>query len=200
MDQQLAQLVGQRIRRLRQQNGTSLRQQAADAGVAPSALSALENGRGGMSLSALQRVAAEFGLSITDLLAAPPETDDRQKTANGRKNARIEKFSDCSAMPTAIRRGKGVLYQLLGTGSGHLLQPYVLSFLPGGGYGSDPMGHPGEEFAYVVIGEVELLLGEAVHPLRQGDAVRFRTETPHSFKNSSPTGIAVVVGAATPPW
>jgi transcriptional regulator with XRE-family HTH domain len=194
MDEELAQLVGQRIRRLRQQSGTSLRKQAALADVAPSALSALENGRGGMSLSALQRIAAEFGLSITDLLAAPPETDDDGQTATS------ELFPDCAASHTAVRRGKGVLYQLLGTGTGHLLQPYVLTFLPGGGYGSDQLGHTGEEFAYVVIGEVELLLGDVAHTLRQGDAIRFRTETPHSFRNASPTGIAIVVGAATPPW
>lgn len=194
MDEELAQLVGQRIRRLRQQNGTSLRQQAALSGVAPSALSALENGRGGMSLSALQRIAAQFELSITELLATPPETDGEPP------QAAAETFSDCFATPTAVRRGKGVLYQLLGTGKGHLLQPYVLTFLPGGGYGSDQLGHPGEEFAFVVLGEVELLLGDEVTTLRQGDAIRFRTETPHSFRNASSTGIALVVGAATPPW
>lgn len=193
MDEELAQLVGQRIRRLRQQSGTSLRQQAALADVAPSALSALENGRGGMSLAALQRIAAQFDLSITDLLAAPPE-------ANGAPPASAELFTDCAATPTAVRRGKGVLYQLLGTGKGHLLQPYLLTFLPGGDYGSDQLGHPGEEFAYVVLGEVELLLGEDVHALRQGDAIRFRTETPHSFRNASSTGVALVIGAATPPW
>ena len=76
----------------------------------------------------------------------------------------------------------------------------MLTFLPGGSYGSDRLGHPGEEFAYVVIGEVELLLGDEVHKLRQGDAIRFRTETPHSFRNASATGTALVVGAATPPW
>lgn len=194
MDEELAQIVGQRIRRLRQQSGTSLRQQAALSGVAPSALSALENGRGGMSLAALQRIAAQFELPITDLLASPPET-------NGAPTERsTETFPECLATATAVRRGKGVLYQLLGTGHGHLLQPYVLTFLPGGGYGSDQVGHPGEEFAFVVLGEVELLLGDDVHNLRQGDAIRFRTETPHSFKNASTTGVALVIGAATPPW
>jgi transcriptional regulator with XRE-family HTH domain len=193
MDDELAGIVGQRIRRLRQREGTSLRQQAALVGVAPSALSALENGRGGMSLASLQRVGAHFGLSITELLAAPPKSDGSAEPA-------VEVFEGFAATPTAVQRGTGVLYQLLGSGKGHLLQPYLLSFMPGGGYASDPMGHAGEEFAYVVIGEVELLLGDEVHRLRQGDAIRFHTETPHSFRNASQSGIAVVVGAATPPW
>jgi transcriptional regulator with XRE-family HTH domain len=195
MDKELARIVGQRIRRLRQRDGTSLRRQAELAGVSPSALSVLENGRGGMSLAALQRVANHFGLSITELLAAPPKTDgSSDETA-----LLVELFEECAAMTVAVQRGDGTLYQLLGAGSGHLLQPYVLSFLPEG-YASDPIGHSGEEFAYVVVGAVDLLLSEEVHRLRQGDAVRFRTETPHSFRNASSSGIAVVVGAATPPW
>jgi transcriptional regulator with XRE-family HTH domain/quercetin dioxygenase-like cupin family protein len=196
MDEELARIVGQRIRRLRQREGISLRRQAELAGVSASALSALENGRGGMSLSALQRVADRFGLSITDLLAEPPTTI---ASSNG-GGTPVEGFPDCASMANAVRRGTGALYQLLGSGNGHLLQPYVLSFLPGGGYGSDQIGHAGEEFAYVVVGIVELLLGEEVHRLRQGDGIRFDAEIPHSFQNASDSGMALVVGAATPPW
>jgi uncharacterized cupin superfamily protein len=62
------------------------------------------------------------------------------------------------------------------------------------------IAHPGEEFAYVLLGEVELLLGADVHRLAQGDLVRFRTETPHAFRNASSMGVGIVLGAATPPW
>jgi transcriptional regulator with XRE-family HTH domain len=196
MDEELARVVGQRIRRLRQRNGTSLRRQAELAGVSASALSILENGRGGMSLAALQRVAQQFDLSVTELLAPPPAPDGGADS----NIAQYETFEAIASTRSAVKRGTGALYQLLGSGAGHLLQPYVLSFLPGGGYASDPIGHSGEEFAFVVIGEVELLLGDNVHRLRQGDGIRFLTETPHSFRNASETGIALVVGAATPPW
>lgn len=196
MDEELARTVGQRIRRLRQRGGISLRRQAELVGVAPSALSVLENGRGGMSLSTLQRVANHFGLSITELLAAPPTMDG----ASHKDSVLVEIFEECASTTVAVQRGAGTLYQLLGAGKGHLLQPYILSFLPGQGYAPDPIGHAGEEFAYVVVGAVDLLLSEEVHRLRQGDAVRFRTETPHSLRNASTSGIAVVVGAATPPW
>ena len=196
MDAELARIVGQRIRRLRQLEGVSLRRQAELAGVSPSALSVLENGRGGMSLAALQRVAEHFGLSITELLAAPPTTDGSDRE----DSPLVEIFEDCAAMTSAVQRGAGTLYQLLGASSGHLLQPYVLSFLPGQGYASDPISHAGEEFAYVVVGAVDVLLGDEVHRLRQGDAIRFRTEIAHSFRNASSSGIALVVGAATPPW
>jgi DNA-binding XRE family transcriptional regulator len=42
-------VTGQRIRRLRKQAGKTLRAQAREIGIAPSSLSALENGHGGVS-------------------------------------------------------------------------------------------------------------------------------------------------------
>lgn len=55
-------------------------------------------------------------------------------------------------------------------------------------------------FFYVVYGTVDLLLGGEVHTLAQGDAVRYRAEIPHAIRNASLDGMAIVVGAATPPW
>jgi quercetin dioxygenase-like cupin family protein len=99
-----------------------------------------------------------------------------------------------------IARGRGVNYQLLGDGHGHAIQPYMISFAPGAGYARDRIGHPGEEFAYVLLGSIEVVLADEVHALSQGDAIRFDTTTPHAFRNASRNGVAVVVGAATPPW
>lgn len=204
MDEELARLVGQRIRRLRLQEGNSLRRQAQLVGVSASALSALENCRGGMSLAALQRVGAHFGLSITDLLAQPEVGGDGDAagvaSGNGPPLPLAEVFEAPASTIPAVQRGRGSLYQLLGSGHGHALQPYLVSFMPGGGFDRDLIGHPGEEFTYVLTGQVELVLGDETYRLRQGDAIRFRAETPHSFRNASEAGVAVIVGAATPPW
>jgi transcriptional regulator with XRE-family HTH domain len=196
MDHELATAVGERVRRLRRQAGNSLRRQAELVGVSPSALSALENGRGGMSLTSLQRVGGYFGLTITELLETPSSDDD-----DGDKPAAdVEVFSIAAPGAAVVQRGSGALYQLLGSGIKHDLQPYLISFLPGGGYEIDEMGHQGEEFVYVVVGEIDLLYGDETHRLRQGEAARFRSATPHAFRNASASGIAVILGAATPPW
>ncbi len=191
MDDRLALVVGQRIRRLRVQAGKSLRAQAREIGISASSLSALENSRGGISLSRLQRVAAHFGLHITDLLAESDGNSSRRE---------VEVVRNCSAQVQGVRRGTGVLYQLLGRGHGHAIQPYLLSFEPAGTYERDMIAHSGEEFAYVLQGEVELLIGSQRRRLQQGDAIRFRTEIPHAFRNASSVGVAIVIGAATPPW
>ncbi|HEY7195612.1 MAG TPA: cupin domain-containing protein [Gaiellaceae bacterium] len=188
----LGAVVGQRIRRLRLQAGLGLREQARAIGIAPSSLSALEHSKGGVSLQRLQQVAEHFGLHLTDLLA------ETEGPATG--TATVEVLRGAAASAPGVRRGRGVLYQLLGPSKGHQLQPYLLSFQPGGGYANDKIAHAGEEFAYVLQGEVELLAGDETHRLAQGDAVRFRAEEPHAFRNASTAGVSVVLGAATPPW
>lgn len=161
-------------------------------GISASSLSDLENSRGGISLRRLQQVADHFGLRLTDLLAEPDGVDGSAGS--------VEVIRDAPGATPAVRRGKGVLYQLLGRPQGHALQACLLSFEPGGTFEDDKIAHPGEELAYVLFGEIELLVGDEVHRLSQGDLVRFRTETPHAYRNASSVGMAAVLGAATPPW
>ena len=184
-------LMGHRIRGLRTQSGKSLRAQAAEIGIAPSSLSALENNQGGVSLKRLQLVAQYFGLHITDLLGSAVVNEP---------DTAIEIIRNCAASVRGVPRGTGALYQLLGSGTGHAIQPYLLSFEPSGTFERDMIGHPGEEFAYVLQGEVDLVFENESHRLAAGDAVRFPTQRPHAFRNSSAVGYSMVVGAATPPW
>jgi HTH-type transcriptional repressor of puuD len=196
VDPSLAQVVGQRIKRLRVQSGNGLREQAREIGISASSLSALENHQGGMSLSQLQRVASHFGLHITDLLAEDGGNGDGRPA----EELRPEVVRSWASSLRGVERAEGVLYQLLGSGASHDIQPYLISFQPGAGYERDQIAHPGEEFAYVLLGTVELLLGDEVHRLEHGDAIRFRPEIPHAFRNGSSKGMAVLIGCASPPW
>jgi transcriptional regulator with XRE-family HTH domain len=194
MDDELARIVGDRIKRLRVQSGVSLREQARTIGISASSLSALENNRGGMSLSRLQVVAQHFGLHITDLLS------DDQRTNGRAENERVEVFRRDGRAHPGVRRGTGTIYKLLGSGYDHDIQPATITFEPGGGYERDRMAHIGEEFAYVVFGDIELLHGTEVYPLGPGDSARFPASLPHAYRNASDTEMAFMIAAATPPW
>lgn len=185
-------VLGQRIRRVRIQAGLGLRELAREVGISASSLSDLENNRGGISLKRLQMVAQYFDLHITDFLTEVDGPDEHVEP--------MEIIRRCATTVPGVQRGRGVLYQLPGRGPGHTLQPYLLTFEPEGGYEDDMISHVGEEFVYVLLGEIELLFGSETHRLAQGDMARFRSETPHAFRNASSVGIALVIGAAVPPW
>jgi len=55
--------------------------------------------------------------------------------------------------------------------------------------------HEGEEFIYVMEGDLELTLGGKIHKLKQHESIRFNSEIPHKLKSLSnePTRCLVVL-------
>jgi transcriptional regulator with XRE-family HTH domain len=191
MKSDITSVLGDRLRQMRKIHGQSLRDQAKLIGVSPSTLSELERGIAGISLQRLQLVAGALGVSVSDLL-------DGDRSHAPRRPLEIIRGGDQDEV--IFERGRGVHYSLLGESGMHSLQPFRITFDAGAGYADDPISHPGEEFAYVIFGEVVLHLADAEHRLSQGSVARFSSEVPHAFSNGSQDNIAAIIGAATPPW
>ncbi len=68
---ELAQLVGARVRTLREQRGWSLSALAAQAGVGKATLSEIEAGRRNATLETLYAIAAQLEVGLSVLLTAP---------------------------------------------------------------------------------------------------------------------------------
>jgi electron transfer flavoprotein alpha subunit/quercetin dioxygenase-like cupin family protein len=58
--------------------------------------------------------------------------------------------------------------------------------------------HPGEEFIYVLKGELEITLGNKVTHLKQGETVHFDSETKHKLRNISDEKCELIVTLYTP--
>lgn len=192
MESDVTRKVGQRLRDMRTMRGVSVREQARTLGVSPSTLSELERGISAISLQRLQSVAASLNIGIADLLA-----DHSAEPADARP---LEIIRPADITASTIHRGPGVHYALIGSSGEHALQPYQITFDAGAGYRTDPIRHPGEEFVYVLFGEVDLHLGTEQHRLTPGSFARFDSGIPHAFANASTTAVAALVGAGTPPW
>jgi transcriptional regulator with XRE-family HTH domain len=191
VDADLTPVIGERLREMRKMRGLSVREQAKQLGISPSTLSELERGISGISLQRLQSVAQSLGVSIADLL-----THDTEAT----QALPLELVLPADVGASSIRRGRGVHYALIGSNGEHALQPYRITFDAGAGYADDPIRHPGDEFAYVLFGEVYLHLGDERHKLGEGTFARFDSGIPHAFSNASTSNVAGLIGAGTPPW
>ncbi|MBF0476604.1 MAG: cupin domain-containing protein [Deltaproteobacteria bacterium] len=58
--------------------------------------------------------------------------------------------------------------------------------------------HPGEEFIYVMHGELEVTLGTRVHQLKVGESIHFDSETKHKLRNISDKKCELMVILYTP--
>jgi quercetin dioxygenase-like cupin family protein len=52
--------------------------------------------------------------------------------------------------------------------------------------------HPGEEWLYVLRGDLRLTLGDRVHHLASGDSAHYDSLTPHCIAAESDTGVELL--------
>jgi transcriptional regulator with XRE-family HTH domain len=154
--------VAPRLRDLRRGAGLTLESAAARAGLSPAHLSRLETGRRQPSLPVLLDLARLYGATVAELLGEEPPA--ASPVIRGRR--------------ATAREANGWTYWEAGA-PGRGLQTLRVR-LPHGGPQDDMVRvHPGEEWLYVLTGDVRLVLGGNVHLLAPGDSAHFDSLVPH---------------------
>jgi len=80
-----------------------------------------------------------------------------------------------------LEAGLGVRMDLLAWGD-TVMEPHLFHVAPGKGSGSS-YAHPGEEFLFVLNGQLEISLAGKLHRLSAGDSLYFDSSTPHTWRN-----------------
>jgi transcriptional regulator with XRE-family HTH domain len=182
------QQTGRIIRKIRRQAGRTLADIAKECGCTVSFLSKLENGLTAPSLNTLHRIATSLGVNIGTL--APQDNGGASRVVRARDRSIL-------AAPL-IRGGDGIKLELLsGQSDGELFQ-VNLHHVEVGGRSDGQIVHVGNEFIYVLRGEIHLFLGGETIALAQGDAAFFRSTDPHGYANSG-TQEAVILWLNSPP-
>jgi transcriptional regulator with XRE-family HTH domain len=179
--------VGLKMKHTRLLKGLTLKQLAELAGCSESVLSRIENGNANPSIK-MHRVASALGMPVSGLFQENLESSDVVMRRGERPTVGTDQ----------IRLGKGhKLEALIPSGRGNLLSGYINDIEPGGG-SEGVIQHEGEEFGYVLDGEIELTVDNRNYQLREGDSFYFRSERPHSYSNNRKK-IARVLWVNTPP-
>jgi transcriptional regulator with XRE-family HTH domain len=180
--------VGLKMKHTRLLKGLTLKQLAESAGCSESLLSRIENGNANPSVKMMHRVALALGMPLSGLFQ---ENIDPSNVVM-RRGERPTVGTD------QVRRGKGSkLEALIPSGRVNLLSGYINDIEPGGG-SEGVLQHEGEEFGYVLDGEIELRVDNHSYQLREGDSFYFRSERPHSYINNRKK-VARVLWINTPP-
>lgn len=160
-------LDGGRVRELRTGQGISLREASKRSGLSVSFLSAIERDATGVSVATLQRLTAAYGVTLLDLFESSPGGGHRVRPGE---------------RPSLELDGSGVRIEQLARASVRLEpQLFVLS---AGAASQGDYAHAGEEFLFVLEGELTFWVGARErYRLRTGDSLTFPSNLPHRWRN-----------------
>lgn len=180
--------IGLKVRHLRIRKGLTLKQLAAIIDCSDSLLSKIENHRTNPSLGMVKKIATALGVNIGDLYTSDSDLLRIVSRADGRPLIRMGQTD----------QEKGfVLERLIPFSDQHLLQGSIHHIPPG--FETDgPLHTEGEKFGYVLLGEIELRVGDQIFVVREGDSFCFRSKWQHSYRNRS-GDVARVLWLNTPP-
>ncbi|RZS82717.1 XRE family transcriptional regulator [Motilibacter rhizosphaerae] len=157
--------LGARLRELRTQAGATLAEVSAQTGISVSTLSRLESGGRRATLELLLPLARAYGVTLDELVDAPPTGDPRVHLRPVRRHG-------ATYLPLTRRPGG--------------LQAYKQILPPRWPKSPVLKRHEGYEWLYVLSGRVRLLLGEQDLLLEAGEVAEFDTRVPHYVGNPGP--------------
>ncbi len=178
-------LIGEKLRRLREDAKLTLRQVHERTGIPLSTLASIERTSLGMQIAEGKILASFYGVTITSLMA------------EGVPEGTVETVTDVRGGGLLPTLGKGLRIEQLA--SGHNMMDCQRWYIEPGINSHGAYSHEGEEFIYVLHGQFELTL-ETTRTIRlsQGESMYFPSTTRHSWSNPGQT-TAVVLWVNTPP-
>lgn len=173
--------IGPKVGQLRQQKRLSLQQLAERSGVSAAAIHKIE--RNGMvpTITTLMKLAAALNRSVA-YFVEEEEHEDRPAVlirAGGRRPVYTSKAG------LELRGISGPYGRFFMAGAAATVEP-------GANSGLRPMEHPGEELVYVLAGSMCFEVAGEEYVLRRGDALHFRTDRPHRWRNPTARPARVV--------
>ena len=172
--------IGAHLRQLRAKQKLSLAQVAQAVGISVGFLSALERSQMSGSVGTLRKLARFYKTNILDFFDATG-TSTRQVRPAQRK---------------VLEAGPGVRMELLAWGN-TVMEPHLFRVAPDAGSG-DSYTHEGEEFLYVLRGQLRIILEKEEYLLKTGDSFYFESATPHHWRNPGRTE-TLLLWVNTPP-
>src|SRR5271168_3271626 len=160
-----ASAIGSHLRQLRAKRKLSLAQVARAAGISVGFLSALERSQMSGSVGTLRKLARFYKTNILDFFDASGASSRQVRPAERK----------------VLEAGEGVRMELLAWGN-TVMEPHLFRVAPEAGSG-DPYTHDGEEFIYVLRGDLEITVGDEEYRLKPGDSFYFESATPHRWRN-----------------
>ena len=170
-----------RIKELREILGISALDMAKDTNISFEIYNKYEDGSLDIPISVLYTIANRLGTDVTVLLTG--------------EEARMESAAVCrKGKGVQIERYPGYEFSSLAYNFKHRTMEPLLVLLDSSKPQAAPVSHSGQEFNYIVEGNVKVTVGRNEHVLSQGDSIYFDARLPHgqSALNGSAQFITII--------
>ncbi|MEW5979326.1 MAG: cupin domain-containing protein [Acidobacteriota bacterium] len=162
--------LARRIKGLRAARSMTLQQVSELAGFSPGMLSKIENALVSPSIATLAKLAEALDVPISEFFEGDQDAgtvffpQSKRQTSPGRRSA------------------MNYQYELLAPGRRRRdMQPMVVT-LDGRTFKFALQDHRGEQFIYMLEGEMEYVVGDKTYSVREGDSLYFDARIPHGPK------------------
>lgn len=174
-------IIGQIIRQLREENGISSEELASRAGIGVEKLDKIENNEANPSLGVLIRISRALGAKLGTLLAGREED---HTAAVMRKDQVRENLAYVGNEPG--KNGHLRFYAMAKEKADRHMEPLLVEIAPSGTAIPERRSeHAGEEFLYVLEGEIVLYYDDESYRLGPGDSIYYNSVVPHYLANET---------------
>src|SRR4030042_238256 len=182
--------LGDKIRTLRKKLGMTQKELAEQVGLTPSFISQLEKNLISPSLDSLLKLSEKLNTSPTFFL---------REGEDGTRQKMVIKSSERQEIQLKEMKTPEIQLQLLVSDAlNRRMEPYLLTMKEGAAIDGHFYGHKGDEFAYVIEGELEVEIQDENQLLRQGDSLYIGSIFPSTWANRG-KGEAVILWVLSPP-
>ena len=176
--------IGAAIRSRRQELNMSLRELSKQSGLSIGFLSLIERGRSSPALTSLSNVAKALGVELSSFFPAEEEEQNEAEETKQRVSPLpyVNRANDAAKLSIILSQR---IYKMLSPRiPGLVLEPIFVTVQPGDTI-DEPYSHEGEEFAYVLSGELVFIVDGVEYRLGPGDSIHFRSTVSHAMRNDT---------------
>ena len=174
--------IGAKIRNLRNQNGLTQEELADRTELTTGFISQMERGLTAPSVSTLLDIVECLGTNLSDFFH-----EENELQIVYPKEDYFEKEDE----------HKNSITWLIATAQSRSMEPILVQLQPGQSMPEDKP-HEGEEFGYVLDGEIRLHYGEDVYTVRKGDSFIFPANRKHKI-SSACKKVSSILWISSPP-
>lgn len=185
--------VGEKIRQLREAQDLSIAALAERSGVSADLIGHLEEGELAPSLMPLLKIARGLGVRLGTFLDDAPQSNPVVVHA-GRSN-KVVRFSGNSRMRDEAKLD---FFCLASDKQDRHMEPFLIDVHPAAEEQCAPSSHEGEEFIYVLAGDIEISYGQDRYALSAGDSIYYDSVVPHDVHAAGNADARILAVVYTP--